>query len=154
MGTERLHGRGGCPIDQPGICAVHRKQDRDPPWTGWQLGINFEGEGRARAQLQFIDISLPSEERDLTDGKIRIFTARRSSPTTLEIRVNRRGTPTTVPAVDISMAGFDVFIGGHGEEMRMQLHGDIFELVGIEGPLSDSDLAVLEGYLKQKHDVR
>ena len=52
------------------------------------------------------------------------------------------------------MAGFDVFIGGHGEEMRMQRHGDIFELVGIEGPLSDSDLAVLEGYLKQKHDVR
>jgi hypothetical protein len=94
------------------------------------------------------------------DGKFHVIIARRTQQTTLEIRTDGISAKnTTLPAVDDTADGAAVGIGagatGYSGVVGTSqlLHGDIAEIVAVQGTVSDTDMGSLEAYFKSKYGL-
>jgi hypothetical protein len=93
------------------------------------------------------------------DGTPHLLAVRRVG-TRLEVRVDGAVSKSLeaaeVATVDVSSKGFDAIIGQNGYNPAaefQQLHGDIAEMIGVDGPLSEVDLDNLERYLKRRYGI-
>lgn len=133
------------------------KQEAFSPWVGWLLtGPNMDaaeqGPGRLCAQLRYLDVRLCSAESGHDDGALVLFGVQRTGGTRLALRVNGRASAEDeVPLLDVSAAGQDLFIGGHGSQPTFQLQGVIAEVVAVRGPMGDGDRETLERHLLRKY---
>ena len=66
-------------------------------------------------------------------------------------------TNASVATADVSASGLDAIIGQNGAQPAsaeaQQLHGDIAEMIGVNGSLTETDLANLEKYLKGRYAI-
>jgi hypothetical protein len=87
-----------------------------------------------------------------------VFGTRRTAIHTLEVRLDGAsdGINSNVDSADVSAVGRPVNIGGvpaASDEVIDALSGSIAEIIAVHGPVSDVELARLEGYLKQKYGL-
>jgi hypothetical protein len=94
------------------------------------------------------------------DASVHVVGARRAGAT-LEIRVDGAASGSIMSAmvasVDVSAVGWTANIGQNGYNTPIaefqQLHGDIAEMVGVNGSLTLAELADLEDYLKSRYGI-
>ena len=143
---------------------VYQKTAPGPAYDGLNLYINSGkplASTLAAAQVQatvYVDNVAPPAT--FIDSTVHILGARRIG-NTLEIRVDGTSSNTLTDntgsvTVDISAVGSSGVIGANGGNTSpefQQVHGDIAELVAVNGTLTASDLASLEGYLKDRYGV-
>lgn len=119
---------------------------------GFQL-VNVSGETRLRFGVDLaVTGNAVSDDMAYNDAKLRLYTLRRKgSGLVLEMRVNGTSTATKgLPAVlDVSALGAPIQLGAR-DGTTDPMTGAMGEIVAIDGPLSDPDLAALEAYLKTK----
>jgi hypothetical protein len=135
-----------------------RKESTSYPYVGWILdttdpGAHEEGSGRLCGQLRYRDVRVCSTETGHDDGALVMFGVQRAGGR-LWVRVNGRPSgDVAVPALDVSAAGQDLFIGGHGFQPDFQLQGTIAEIVAVHGPTSAGDREALERHLLAKYGL-
>ncbi len=143
---------------------VYQKTAPGPAYDGLNLYINSGkpvASTLAAAQVQatvYVDSVAPPAT--FIDSTVHILGARRIG-NTLEIRVDGTSSNTLTDntgsvTVDVSAVGSNGVIGANGGNTSpefQQVHGDIAELVAVNGTLTASDLASLEGYLKDRYGV-
>lgn len=139
--------------DNTGYGALWVKVGPNTPFPGASLFANNASgpTGAARAQVT-INLFAASANTNLNNGSFRVVGMRRAG-TTLEVRVGGAQAGMVANATtNIDAMGVSVFIGGReGNGAKQMLKGDIAEVIGVKGALSDPDLASLEGYLKAKY---
>jgi len=94
------------------------------------------------------------------DSSVHVVGARRAGQT-LEVRVDGAASSSlsnaSVASVDVSAEGFTANIGQNGYDPPraefQQLHGDIAELIGVVGFVTDAELGALETYLKSRYAI-
>lgn len=90
----------------------------------------------------------------VNNGAFHLFGTRRTAVRTLEVRLD--GIISNVDPADVSAAGQPVHIGGvpgpTGGATDL-LTGRIAEIIAIHGPITDTELARLEAYLKGKYGI-
>jgi hypothetical protein len=144
-------------LDNPAL--FMHKQDPYFPYVGWLFETNQSnagemGVGRLCGQLRYLDVRLCSAEGGHDDGALVLFGLQRTDREWLAVRVNGRASAKgLVPVLDVSAAGSDLFIGGHGSQPTFQLQGTIAEIVAVRGPLSDADRDALEHHLVDKYGL-
>jgi hypothetical protein len=93
---------------------------------------------------------------DLNDGAFRVYSARRTESTTMEVRVNgvAVGQETIPSALSVSAPGQPMRIGGQTDlNIKQPLSGMISEIVIVRGATSDAELSQLEMYFNRKYQL-
>jgi hypothetical protein len=96
----------------------------------------------------------------LNDGKLHVIVVRRSGQTALEIRVDGTSTLASIASIDVSARDASVGLGASAtgsyawDPGRSQLlDGDLAQVIAVQGTVSDTEMAQLEGYLKAKYGL-
>jgi hypothetical protein len=145
-------------------CMLYQKT-APPPYDGVDLYLNSDKPAPsmfAGAQLsgQVYVVSSPPPTT-FVDGSVHLLGIRRAGPT-LDIRVDgvlsSSMTNSTVAGVDVSAIGDDAIIGQNGfgtppQSEFQQFHGDIAEEIGVNGSLSQTEIANLEQYLMTRYAI-
>jgi hypothetical protein len=109
------------------------------------------------SNLLLSDSAATSSVAGCNDGRLRVYGVRRVTSGLahrLELYVNGTGAGSAgVATVDISAPGQPIYIGGNGAGTSQHVQGDLFELVLVNGPTSDLDLALLTGYLLDRYGL-
>jgi hypothetical protein len=90
--------------------------------------------------------------KTLNDGVVRLYGARRTAGTNLEVRVN--GSVATAVTVSVSAVGVPLSLGlDVANGANQQMMGDMAEVVAIHGTLAGANLACVESYLLAKYGL-
>jgi hypothetical protein len=121
----------------------------------WLYG-NYSGAQQTIAGLQG-GVSLNNTLNQMTaynDNMPRAYTFRRAG-TTLELRVGGQVVQTMMQngSVDVSDPNVSARIGADGDASIRRLNGDIAEVIGCKGAISNQDLAGVDAYLKSKYNL-
>ncbi|HZU81864.1 MAG TPA: hypothetical protein VE987_03060 [Polyangiaceae bacterium] len=133
-----------------------------PPYDGVNLYLNADkpvATTRVGAQVsgQVYVVSAPPPAT-FVDGSVHLVGIRRTG-TTLEARIDGVVSNSIVNAsvaVDVSAPGHDAVIGQNGSPAQnefQQFHGDIAEMIAVDGSLAQSELDALEQYLKARYAI-
>jgi hypothetical protein len=138
---------------EPGV--LFRKRGADPGAPGLQM-LTGGGDDGLRVVLRSDLAPYNTITSRLSVGPLFAFGVRRTSSTTLELRVNGRGdgrANSSEVDVDVSAEGADAVLGAGSDESPpcCQLFGGIAEVVAIDGNVAEEDLGQLEGYLRAKY---
>jgi hypothetical protein len=98
---------------------------------------------------------LESTRKDLNDGKVRVYVARRAADK-FELRINgmQSGQGGGLAGTSLSSPGTDIGIGSFSAHAATRsLRGDILSMWVVRGPLGSGELADLEGYLMARYAV-
>lgn len=132
------------------------------PWDGASLYLNADKPVATRlaaAQVSgAVYVVSNAPPATFVNGTAHVLCARRAGAT-LEIRVDgavsRAIASSAVASVNVSALGVDAMIGQNGYETPrpefQQVHGDIAEIVGVRGVMTEMDVKVLEQYLKSRY---
>jgi hypothetical protein len=124
------------------------------PFVGLWMAANGFHQGRLFVQMRWLDLCLFTSERTYADKKWRLFGARRSAGTAVELRLDgARAETAQIEEIDISAPGANLTIGGAPNDRSWQLHGEIAEIVMVSGALTEADRRALERYLLDKHGL-
>jgi hypothetical protein len=130
------------------------------PYSGPALFLNSDkpvtstlAAAQVSAQLYALSASPPTT---FDDSSVHLLGGVRSGAT-LEIRVDgalsNSSMSAAIAVLDVSAPGSDALIGNNGPAGFRQYNGDIGEFIGVNGTLSPSDLASIEGYLKGRYSI-
>jgi hypothetical protein len=142
---------------------LYQKVNGASPWPGAALMINYVATTSTTLAASYVrhDVYVVSAAPPATfdDFTVHLLTERRAV-LTLDVRVDGRPsasvTNANVGAVDVSGAGYPATIGQNGYQPTtdfQQLYGDIAEMIAVRGALTDTELASLEQYLKDRYAI-
>lgn len=138
---------GPSPYDGPSLYL-----NADKPTATTLAGAQVSG------QIYVVSAAPPAT---FDDGSVHLLGLRRSG-VALEVRVDGVVSNSIVNAsvgtVDVSSVGADAIIGqnGYGAPSTnefQQFHGDIAEMIGVKGLLTQTELANVEQYLKTRYGI-
>ncbi len=135
------------------------------PYDGASLYLNADkptattlAGAQVSGQIYVVSAAPPAT---FDDGSVHVLGLRRSG-VALEVRVDGVVSNSIVNAsvgtVDVSSVGADAIIGqnGYGAPSTnefQQFHGDIAEMIGVKGLLTQTELANVEQYLKTRYGI-
>jgi hypothetical protein len=134
------------------------------PYDGASLYINagkpFQTTLAAAQVSGSIYVVSNSPPSTFVDSSVHLLGAYRTGAT-LQVRVDgalsNSITSAAVATVDVSSFGYSAIIGQNGygipQDEFQQVHGDIAELVGVNGTLAPAELASLEQYLTARYAI-
>jgi hypothetical protein len=143
---------------------VYIKTLDQPPYAGPGLFLNnpwpffLDGQDVSTAILtQTLSdpaFFVASPKTGYNDGKVHLLIAhRRQRSTILRVDGEAAGAITTPWVQDVSVPGQAVAIGAYPHLGKHQLQGEIYELFAVAGETSDAEIAGLERYLADKHQL-
>jgi len=147
-------------IGSPYGLFLSKQNQTGPNYTGFGFWGNYQLptiDSVLALQLQATNgQDVRSTMNGLNNGVPRVFGARRFGGTNIQVRINGAlAGEKVINAVNVDTSGTFLFIGGQEKPTGViqMLKGDIAELVAVGGPVTTSQLADLESYLKTKYGL-
>lgn len=141
----------------PSYAIVYAKWTDVAPFPGIFLWANYPGAGPNDGYVTRLDTNREIlSDGGKNDGKPRVVGARKVGGR-FELRIDGAKVGEIADAGGYDQTGFDsigrpAFLGGRPELIQM-LEGDVAELVGVKGTLSDAETTQLEAYLKGRYGL-
>jgi hypothetical protein len=143
------------------VNAMLYQKTADAPYDGASLYLNPEHPVPTKLAAAQVSggtyVLSTAPPATFVDGNVHLLGSRRAG-STLEVRVDGALSSSLVSpqvaSTDVSAPGLDAIIGHNGYAPRpefQQVHGDIAEMVGVRGAVSDGELAALEQYLISRY---
>jgi hypothetical protein len=160
--TNAVDGDGG-PASGWSYADVFVKTNPVNPYPGIQFFANYPVPPSYAVAPRYevgvdFDHGVLSSADGKNDGQSRVVTLRRRGGTTVELRVGGAVDATNADAgidggaIDVSAVGSVASIGAHPAGIAF-LRGEIAEIVGLHGAISDGEVGQLESYLKTKYGL-